>query len=149
MDWVAGFTWTEWQPSYGLGGRNPWNTHHYTSQALRRYLLRQDTSLQRYAITVQEKLIGAVCIRYPWLRGTCLELIGLEAASQGKGVGCALLRWIERETQMEAQNVWIVVSAFNTKARVFYERQGFLIIGTLKDFVQPGYDEILLRKMLP
>ena len=25
MDWVAGFTWTEWQPSDGLGGRNPWN----------------------------------------------------------------------------------------------------------------------------
>src|SRR6266446_3004551 len=26
-DWgLAAFTWTEWQPSYGLGGRNPWNT---------------------------------------------------------------------------------------------------------------------------
>jgi hypothetical protein len=24
---VAAFTWTEWQPSHGLGGRNPWNTH--------------------------------------------------------------------------------------------------------------------------
>jgi hypothetical protein len=26
MDWMAAFTWTEWQPSDGLGGRNPWNT---------------------------------------------------------------------------------------------------------------------------
>jgi hypothetical protein len=25
MDWVAGFTWIEWQPSHGLGGRHPWN----------------------------------------------------------------------------------------------------------------------------
>ena len=25
MDWVAGFPWTEWQPSHGLGGRHPWN----------------------------------------------------------------------------------------------------------------------------
>ena len=27
MDWVAGFMWTEWQPSHGLGGRHPWNMH--------------------------------------------------------------------------------------------------------------------------
>jgi hypothetical protein len=27
VDWVAGFVWIEWQPSRGLGGRNPWNTH--------------------------------------------------------------------------------------------------------------------------
>jgi ABC-type uncharacterized transport system substrate-binding protein len=25
MDGVAGFTWTGWQPSSGLGGRHPWN----------------------------------------------------------------------------------------------------------------------------
>jgi len=24
---VAGFLWIEWQPSYGLGGRHPWNMH--------------------------------------------------------------------------------------------------------------------------
>ena len=23
---MAAFTWIEWQPSHGLGGRNPWNT---------------------------------------------------------------------------------------------------------------------------
>lgn len=41
----------------------------------------------------------------------------------------------------------VVVPAFNTRARTFYARQGFMEIGTLKDFMHPGYDEILLRKI--
>jgi hypothetical protein len=28
VEWVAGFPWTEWQPSHGLGGRHPWNMHY-------------------------------------------------------------------------------------------------------------------------
>jgi hypothetical protein len=34
LDWVAGFTWTEWQPSDGLGGRNPLNTQLCMPQAI-------------------------------------------------------------------------------------------------------------------
>src|SRR5215212_7967958 len=34
MDWVAGFTWTEWQPSHGLGGRHPWNMQAVLSTVL-------------------------------------------------------------------------------------------------------------------
>jgi hypothetical protein len=44
--------------------------------------------------------------------------------------------------------VWVLVSAFNTRARTFYARYDFTEIGTLKDCVQLGYHEILLRKVL-
>ena len=39
-------------------------------------------------------------------------------------------------------------SSFNTRARALYERVGFEYVGTLKDLIVKGYDEILLRKTL-
>jgi diamine N-acetyltransferase len=131
-----------------LAGLDPWRTLRYTADALERYLLHSDAALYRYTVVSQGKMIGVVCVRYPWLRGAYLELIGLDAAYQGLGVGSALLRWLEEQVRPESSNVWVTVSAFNTRARMFYARHGFTEIGTLKDFVQPGYHEILLRKVL-
>ena len=131
-----------------LAGMDPWRTLRYSSSALLRYLVRQDVALYRYAVVLQSQIIGVVCVRYPWLRGAYLELIGLEGAYQGRGVGNEILRWVEGQTRLEAHNIWVLVSAFNTQARLLYERQGFTEIGPIKDFVQPGYDELLLRKVL-
>jgi GNAT superfamily N-acetyltransferase len=128
---------------------DPWQTLHYTAPMLQRYLLSLDDTLHRYAVVSQDTTIGVVCVRYPWLRGPYLELIGLDVAHQGLGVGKSILQWLEGQAQLESHNVWVLVSAFNTRARTFYTRQGFTEIGPLKDFVRPGYDEILLRKVLP
>jgi ribosomal protein S18 acetylase RimI-like enzyme len=127
---------------------DPWQTLRYTPEALQRYLLRPDSTLYRYVVTAQANIIGVVCIRCPWLRGAYLELIGLEAAYQGRGAGGEMLHWLETQARLAAQNVWVLVTAFNTGARRFYARHGYTEIGTLTDFVQPGYDEVLLRKVL-
>ena len=42
MDWVAGFTWIEWQPSLGLGGRHPWNMQHEGRESVRGATFNQD-----------------------------------------------------------------------------------------------------------
>ena len=126
----------------------PWQTLRYTTSALQRYLLHPDPTLYRYAVVVQETSIGVVGVRYPWLRGAYLELLGLTASYQGWGIGREILDWIEAQTRTASHNVWVLVSSFNSSARRFYARQGYREIGTLSDFVQPGYDEILLRKVL-
>jgi len=131
-----------------LTGMDPWRILGYTASALRRYLLHSDAALHHYAVVVQGKTIGVVCVRYPWLRGAYLELFGLDAAYQGYGIGSEILGWIEGQTRLESRNVWVLVSAFNAQAGTFYKRRGFREIGILKDFVQPGYDELLLRKVL-
>lgn len=127
---------------------DPWRTLNYTTEALARYLLRPDAALHRYAVVVQNKTSGVVCVRYPWLRGAYLELIGLDATARGSGVGSEVLRWLEEQTCLASPNVWIMVSSFNQKARAFYERQGYYAIGIIKDLVEPGYDELLLRKVV-
>lgn len=67
-----------------LAGMDPWRNLRYTSSALQRYLLRSDATLYCYAV-VQDKMIGVVCVRYPWLRGACLELISLDTAESDAG----------------------------------------------------------------
>ncbi len=131
-----------------LTGMDPWRTLRYTPSTLLRYLLHSDAALHRYAVVVQGQTIGVVCIRYPWLRGAYLELLGLNATYQGCGIGSEILDWIEEQTRLETRNVWVLVSSFNAKAGTFYKRRGFREIGVLKDFVQPGYDELLLLKVL-
>ena len=41
------------------------------------------------------------------------------------------------------------MSSFNVAARSFYARHGYSEIGTVPGLVRDGFDEILLRKMLP
>jgi GNAT superfamily N-acetyltransferase len=131
-----------------LAGMDPWHTLRYTADALEGYLLHADAALSRYAVVSQDTIIGVICIRYPWLRGAYVELIGLDPVYQGVGIGSALLHWIEEQAQIETQNVWVLTSTFNTRARTFYARHGYVEIGILNDFVQPGYHEVLLRKVV-
>jgi [ribosomal protein S18]-alanine N-acetyltransferase len=42
--------------------------------------------------------------------------------------------------------VFICVSSFNPGARRLYERLGFELVGTLRELLVPGHDELLLRK---
>jgi diamine N-acetyltransferase len=126
----------------------PWRSLRYTTAALERYLLREDAGLHRYVVEVQDQACGIVCVRYPWLLGAYLELLGLGVAAQGGGVGSDIMRWLEEQTCLASRNVWALVSGFNSKAREFYARLGYHEIGPIKDLVEPGYDEILLRKVV-
>ena len=77
-----------------------------------------------------------------------LQTIGVHAEARGRGVGTALIRAAEERIFQRGPNVFICVSAFNTDARRLYERLGYETVGTLKDYLIAGYDEILLRKSI-
>jgi ribosomal protein S18 acetylase RimI-like enzyme len=116
--------------------------------ALERYLSRPDPSLHRFGIHTAAGLGGVVCVRYPWLRGAYLELIGLLPDSQGQGLGGQLMSWLTAETAAVEQNLWTLVSATNGDARRFYARHGFTQVGELDDLVRPGTRELMLRRRL-
>ena len=104
--------------------------------------------MRRYRIVAGTQTYGVVCIRYPWLRGPYIELIGFVPAGQGQGLGGDVLAWIEEQVRGEATNLWALVSSFNQLARRFYAKHRFLEIAPLPDLVAPGKTEILLRKRL-
>ncbi len=131
-----------------LSASEPWTTLKFSTTALANYLLRDDAALRRYAISVDDHLAGIICVRYPWLRGPYIELLGLSPDHRGKGIGKQVLAWAETEARREAKNLWVVASSFNHQALNFYRSLGFYPIGPIQALVTPEYDEILLRKCL-
>ncbi len=128
-----------------LAKMDPWQSLGFTSTSLERYLTRVNPGLHRYSVFKEGALSGIVAVRYPWLRGAYLELLGLFAETQGDGFGPHIIAWLISETRMGGSNLWATVSASNSKARRFYEKQGFLPIGDIPDLVQDGCTEILLH----
>lgn len=131
-----------------LAASQPWQSLGLGAAALAAYLARADPGLGRFRIRIAGKDQGILCLRYPWLRGAYIELIGIAVAARGKGAGAAVIAWMAAEIAGHAANLWATVSASNEPARAFYRRQGFLEIAPLADLVRPGADEILLRKRL-
>jgi muramoyltetrapeptide carboxypeptidase LdcA involved in peptidoglycan recycling len=69
-------------------------------------------------------------------------------AFRGGGQGRQLLAYCEGHIIKTSPNIFICVSSFNTRALRLYQEVGFTFIGTLKDFLAPGFDELLLRKTI-
>jgi len=132
-----------------LAAMDPWRSLNYPAADLAHYLQAIDPALRRYAVhSAAGNLAGVICVRYPWLRGPYLELLGLTADHQGLGLGGELMEWFTQQARLGAYNAWVVVSAFNRRAHTFYLRHGFTEVSVLKDLVSPGYEEILLRKVV-
>ncbi len=131
-----------------LSVSEPWKSLSVKSNALANYLSREDSALYRYSISVKGELAGVICVRYPWLRGPYIELLGLFPDYRSKGIGRQLLVWAETEARKESKNLWVLTSSFNLRGLDFYQNFGFYPIGPIQGLVNPDNDEILLRKNL-
>ena len=131
-----------------LAQMEPWVNLGYSAEALSRGLELRHPDLVRYLVRRDGETLGLATLRYPWLRGAYIELFAVLPGAQGQGVGKALLGHLEASYRGRTGNLWLLVSAFNARARRFYECHGFAPIGTVPDLVVPGHDEILLRKRL-
>ena len=124
----------------------PWQTLGISATGLKNYLLKQDSHLYRYAVQVDNRVIGIICIRTPWLRGDYIELLGLIESYRGRGIGTELLEWAEANASKQNNNLWLLSSSFNHPALQFYQAHGFKQIGIIEGLVHPDCDELLLRK---
>ena len=79
------------------------------------------------------------------LRGY-IQTVCVEPSHRGYGVGTKLIRWAEARIEKQSPNVFLCVSSFNPSARRLYERLGYQLVGTLRDYLVPGHDEHLFRK---
>jgi len=95
------------------------------------------------------KIAGLALVQTPWLAGPYVRFLGVLPAHQGKGLGEALLGWIEAEARRgRSRNLWICVSDFNTRALALYRRFGFEPVAELPDCAADGISEHFLRKRL-
>lgn len=127
-----------------LTAMDPWQRLGYRADALTRYLTQESPALTRWSVVCDDVLAGVVTVRFPWLRGPYLELLAVFPEAQGRGVGAAVLGWLQSAAAHEG-NLWVMVSTFNESAHRFYRRHGFAAIGTVPDLVRAGHDELLMR----
>ena len=129
-----------------VASMDPWKTLGYGAKALSLYLTKSDTGLERLAIVAAGRLVGVLCVRFPWLRGPFVELLAVFPGDQARGLGREVLARVEAEPRWAGPNVWVTVSGFNGKARSFYERCGYREVAVLPRLVAPDGEERLLRK---
>ena len=81
-----------------------------------------------------------------------LELKRMVVQAKGSGFGRAALRVAKKVAfdDLRAHRFWLDVKASNSRARVFYDSEGFVVEGMLRDAVKvaSGFDSLIVMSML-
>jgi len=105
-----------------------------------------DTAKEVYAARDARGVAGFVILDMRGLMRGYIQTVCVRADRRGEGVGSRLVRFAEDRIFRESPNVFICVSSFNPDARRLYERLGFEQVGTLRELIVTGHDELVLRK---
>jgi ribosomal-protein-alanine N-acetyltransferase len=81
-------------------------------------------------------------------RGGYLRAIGVAPARRGQGIGRRLMSFAETATARRSPNLYLCVSSFNCKARLFYKGLGYTRVGTVPGLIAPGTSEYIYWKRL-
>lgn len=128
---------------------DPWAAYGSTPEGLAAFFARAEPDCSRRAIRIAGALAGVVVVRSPWLHGPYLQFLGLMPGREGRGIGATVLQWMADEAPARTRNLWLCVSAINTRARAFYEREGYMVAATLPALAADHMDELLMRRRLP
>jgi [ribosomal protein S18]-alanine N-acetyltransferase len=105
-----------------------------------------DARKEVYAARDERGVSGFIVIDMRGLVAGYIQTLCVRPDRRGQGIGTELVRFAETRVFRDSPNVFICVSSFNPGARRLYERLGYEVVGTLREFVLPGHDELLLRK---
>jgi ribosomal-protein-alanine N-acetyltransferase len=131
-----------------LCGSDPWRRLGYERADWERILALPLRGREGHVVTVDSpaRFAGIALVRPGFLAGDYLEVLAITSQERGRRLGAVLIEHVERVAFARAKNVFVCVSDFNTRARRFYERQGYAEVGKLPDLLVPGSAELLLRK---
>jgi len=99
-------------------------------------------------VAVQDgQVIGVVsmAIAIPLIKGY-IAALAVHEDWRGRGIGTQLLTAAEQRIARDSPNVFLCVSSSNQDAQRFYRRHGYEHIGTIRDYIVAGADELLMRK---
>ncbi|MFM7704931.1 MAG: GNAT family N-acetyltransferase, partial [Rubrivivax sp.] len=127
-----------------MRGSDPWRRLGVSEEVCRRSIVHPER--QAHAAWRGGMLVGFIVLAFQGPFSGYVQLLGVAESARGQGVGRALMELAERIAFARGPNLFLCVSDFNTPARRFYGRLGFVEIGRLADFIVAGEDEWLLRK---
>lgn len=128
---------------------DPWKRYAFDQSAIARFLAPAEPSAPRFLITNAEEVVGLIALKLGWMFGSYLNILAILPAHQCRGIGGAVLRWIEERARANGErNQFVVTSAFNARGLALYQRHGFQQIATMPGLINDAESEILLRKRL-
>jgi ribosomal-protein-alanine N-acetyltransferase len=131
-----------------LAGSDPWKRLGYATEFWERAFSPLPQGRESLVLQQGDDVAGIALVRPRFLFGDYLELLAIAPTLTGQGLGRLLLTHVESLAFTRGKNLFVCVSDFNTGARRFYRRHGFVEIGPLADLLVPGSAEILLRKTI-
>jgi ribosomal-protein-alanine N-acetyltransferase len=99
-----------------------------------------------YLLSKEQERVGFIMVRLKGSFTGYIQTIAISKEFREQGIGEAAMRYIESVIFKTSPNVFICVSSFNKRALKLYRRMGYESVGTLRDYILVGYDELLLRK---
>ena len=101
-----------------------------------------------YLLKNEKEIMGFVIIQTQGTFKGYIQTIAISETYRGAGYGTQLLQFCGDRILQYSPNIFICVSSFNQGAIQLYTKFGFELVGELKDFVQKGFTELLLRKTI-
>ena len=129
-----------------MASTEPWITLRRNPDGCREALARPGTEL--FVARENTLPVGFVLLAPYGMAGSpYIASIAVAAEARGRGVGSQLLRFAE-ERFAGRTHLFLLVSSFNSGAQQLYRRHGYEFVGELKDYVVPGYSELIFHKRL-
>ena len=136
-EWAAGV----------MASSEPWITLGRTLESCRRVCAHPDYPML-VARVGGERCGFALVNRRGVVGSPYLATLAVAADYRSRGIGTQLLQHVEDYFRPDAVHLFLCVSSFNPRARVFYERLGFVQVGELPDYFIGGASELLMHKRL-
>lgn len=128
-------------------GSEPWITLQYDESNVQA-IVSSASSDHLLLARIGTRVVGFALSAPGVLLGEYLKILAVDPSHRGQGVGRRLMEALEERAFRRWPNVYLCVSDFNADARQFYRRLGYEEVGSLKDLILPGKDEILMRKTI-
>lgn len=124
-------------------GDNPWPASAFSSEVTQK-------NVRFFAARDGDRLIGYAglgLLGNSFFPESEVHTIGVDPACQGRRIGYALLRRLLDEAEKHGGAVFLEVRTDNDPARTLYERNGFAVVGTRKNYYRPsGADAYTMRR---
>jgi len=110
---------------------------------------REDSETVSYVAEDKGKIIGYISGSATGRGLGSLGVVGVEPSCLHKGVGTKLMKELEKFwRQKKMRKISTSVSAHNTRALIYYIKNGFIPVGYRKDHFIVGVDEIILDRFI-
>jgi ribosomal-protein-alanine N-acetyltransferase len=130
-----------------LASSEPWITLRISAELC--YKNCHNPDFQVYIAYIGDNPSGIIIIDPKGVAGSpYIKSIAVYQEFRGRGVGAKLLSFAEELFRGRSKYIFLCVSSFNLRARKFYEKNGYKVVGELKDFIIEGASEILIHKRL-